>query len=65
MNFVQQQSKHHHWKVLIESFHSSGFKFAFGRGRVKHIQLANNKFKDACPSIKDNMFVEKLEKCFQ
>ena len=27
MNSVQQQREHHHWKVLIESFHLSGHTF--------------------------------------
>ena len=29
MNCVQQQREHHHWKVLIKSFHSSGHTFRF------------------------------------
>ena len=27
MNSVQQQCEHHHWKVLIKSFHLSGHTF--------------------------------------
>ena len=29
MNFVQQQSKHHHQKVLMERFHLSGHTLRF------------------------------------
>ena len=29
MNSVQQQSEHHHWKVLIKNFHLSGHTFIF------------------------------------
>ena len=29
MNSVQQQCEHHHWKVLIESFHLSGHTCRF------------------------------------
>ena len=33
-NFVQQQREHHHWNVLIESFHLSGHTVRF-RGSVQ------------------------------
>ena len=29
MNSARQQCEHHHWKVLIESFHVSGHTFRF------------------------------------
>ena len=38
MNSVQQQREHHHWKVLVESFHLSGHTFRF-RWTVQDLEV--------------------------
>ena len=38
MNSVQQQCEHHHYKVLIESFHLSGHTFMF-RWTVQDLEV--------------------------
>ena len=32
MKYVQQQCKHHHWTILIQSFHFSGHRFRCSSG---------------------------------
>ena len=38
MNSVRQQREHHHWKVLVESFHLSGHTFRF-RWTVQDLEV--------------------------